>query len=437
MTLSINSLNTADPDFESRLDALLAVSERDGQVEQVVSEIIAGVRASGDQALLEYTRQFQSRHVNDIHSLIVTREQMKAAVSEIPAETMTALQTAAKRIRQYAQQQKLQDWNITDTDGNTTGQKIMPLDSVGLYIPGGKAVYPSSVLMTAIPAKVAGVPRVVAVVPSVADNVDPLVRASAYLCEVDELYAVGGAQAIAALAYGTETIKAVDKIVGPGNQYVTEAKRQVFGKVGIDMLAGPSEIVVVSDHSTPPEWVAADLFAQAEHDEQARAILISTDPDFMDAVLTVMRNLIKEMPRADIIKHSLSNCGAFICVRDLKEAARIVNKIAPEHLMLTVESVDSLLADIRHAGAVFLGAHSPEVFGDYCAGPDHVLPTGTAARFSSPLGVYDFQKRTSIIQCSSAGAGKLAGIAGHLAECEGLFAHAQSAYCRRNGKSNK
>ena len=428
--LSVPRLSSSSSDFESGLNRLITAAEEDEQLITRVREVIARVRREGDRALLAYVREFDQCDVPDVAALQIGEDKLRAAFEQLPRETLAALEIAAQRIRRYAEKQKLETWHLEDEDGSVTGQMITALDSVGLYIPGGKAAYPSSVLMTAIPAQVAGVSRIAMAVSAPGGEIAPAVSAAAYLCRVDEVYRIGGAQAVAALAYGTETIRPVDKIVGPGNRYVTEAKRQVFGHVGIDMLAGPSEVLIVSDGSGDPGWIAADLFAQAEHDEQARAVLLCPDADFIDAVAGRMADLIRTAPRAELIERSISDKGLLLEVRDLHEAVEIVNKIAPEHLELIVADPASLLPDIRNAGAIFLGRYSPEVLGDYCAGPNHVLPTAGAARFFSPLGVYDFQKRSSLIHCTPQGAAKLAGVARRLAKDEGLFAHADSARCR-------
>ncbi len=425
-------LDTAEPDFEARLQVLL---ERDAGVDSDldtrVAEILDAVRRHGDEALLEYTRRFDALACDDASALEVPAARMEAALTALPAAQRDALQHAAERVRRYAERQSLQDWSMLEPDGTLLGQRVSPLDRVGLYVPGGKAAYPSSVLMNAVPAKVAGVPELIMVVPAPRGALNELVLAAARIAGVDRVFTIGGAQAVAALAYGTESVPAVDKIVGPGNAYVAAAKRRVFGKVGIDMIAGPSEILIVGDGSTAAEWVAMDLFAQAEHDEDAQAILLSPQPGYLDEVAGWLRRLLEEMPRREIIRASLARRGALIRVADLDEAAAIVNRIAPEHLELSVAQPQPLLEKVRHAGAIFLGAHSAEALGDYCAGPNHVLPTAGTARFSSPLGVYDFQKRSSVIQCSPAGARDLAQTAAVLARGEGLDAHARSAEYRR------
>ena len=429
--IELARLDTRAADFWQRLDALLAwESVSNPQVRAAVEEIVAAVRNRGDEALLEYTRRFDRLDVGDAAALEIPRARIAAARERIPADHRIALERAAQRIRAYAEHQKIESWSYTEADGTVLGQQVTPIDSVGLYVPGGKAAYPSSVLMNAVPAKVAGVPRLVMVVPAPDGQLDDLVLAAAAIAGVDRAFTIGGAQAVAALAYGTRTVPRVDKIVGPGNIYVATAKRMVFGTVGIDMIAGPSEIAVVSDGGTDPRWLAADLFSQAEHDEDAQSILVSPDAGHIDAVMRAMEELLAEMPRAEIIRRSLMARGAAILVRDLDEAAEVVNHIAPEHLELSVGNAPALAARIRHAGAIFLGRHTAEAVGDYCAGPNHVLPTSRTARFSSPLGVYDFQKRSSLIGCSPAGASDLGVTASVLARGEGLVAHARSAEYR-------
>ena len=426
--LQITRLDSGDADFEARLAQLLdRAPEADPQVTAQVAEIIAAVRARGDAALLEYTNRFDRRSVSDAAALEVGPAEREAAWNSLPVDLREALDTAAARIRVYAERQALQSWEFSDAFGNALGQRITPMDRVGIYVPGGKAAYPSSVLMNAIPAKVAGVGEIVMVVPAPGGELSPVVLGAAHLAGVDRLFTIGGAQAVAALAYGTAAVPAVDKIVGPGNAYVAAAKRLVFGKVGIDSIAGPSEIVVVCDGNTDPRWIAMDLFSQAEHDELAQSILISPDRAFLQRVAAAMEERMAELPRADIVRASLAGRGALIAVRDLDEAIALSNRIAPEHLELSVAEPRLWLQQVRHAGAVFLGRHTPEAFGDYCAGPNHVLPTSRAARFSNPLGVYEFQKRSSLIECSPEGARQLAAIAGRLADAEGLQAHAASA----------
>jgi len=426
--LPITRLDSGDADFEARLTQLLdRAPEADPEVTARVAEIIAVVRARGDAALLEYTNRFDRRGVTAAAELEIGPAQREAAWHSLPTDLREALDTAAARIRVYAERQALQGWEFTDAFGNALGQRITPMDRVGIYVPGGKAAYPSSVLMNAIPAKVAGVGEIVMVVPAPGGELNPVVLGAAHLAGVDRLFTIGGAQAVAALAYGTVTVPAVDKIVGPGNAYVAAAKRLVFGRVGIDSIAGPSEIVVVCDGHTDPRWIAMDLFSQAEHDELAQSILIAPDREFLERVAAAMAERIAELPRAEIVRASLAGRGALIAVRDLDEAIALSNRIAPEHLELSVAEPRLWLAKVRHAGAVFLGRHTPEAFGDYCAGPNHVLPTSRAARFSNPLGVYEFQKRSSLIECSPEGARELAAIAGRLADAEGLQAHAASA----------
>jgi histidinol dehydrogenase len=421
-------LDARAPTFDAQLAQLLdRAPEADPQVAARTADIVADVRARGDAALIELTNRFDRRSVASATELEVPRAQCEAAWRSLPADLRTALESAAARILAYAQHQTLAPFEFVDGHGNRLGQRVTPLDRVGVYVPGGKAAYPSSVLMNAIPAKVAGVADVVMVVPAPDGELNAAVLGAAHLAGVDRLFTIGGAQAVAALAYGTATVPAVDKIVGPGNAYVAAAKRLVFGRVGIDAIAGPSEIVVVCDGRTDPRWIAMDLFSQAEHDEDAQSILVSPDAAFLDRVLAAMEERIHELPRAGIVHASLQKRGALIAVRDLDEAVAVSNRIAPEHLELSVEEPRTLLERVRHAGAVFLGRHAPEAFGDYCAGPNHVLPTSRAARFSNPLGVYEFQKRTSLIECTAEGARVLAPIAGRIADAEGLQAHAASA----------
>lgn len=429
--LSIQKLTTTSPDFDQQLKTLLAWDETDDlEIQQRVLAIIADVRSNGDQAVLNYTNRFDQRDIHTAAELELPQAALKAAWDALPQAQAQALQTAAERIRAYAEHQKLQSWQFTEADGTVLGQKVTPLDRVGLYVPGGKAAYPSSVLMNAIPAKVAGVPELIMVVPAPAGETNALVLAAAYLAGVDRLFTIGGAQAVAALAYGTETIPAVAKIVGPGNIYVATAKKLVFGQVGIDMIAGPSEILVICDGKTNPDWIAMDMFSQAEHDENAQAILLSDDADFLAAVEHSINQLLPTMERAEIIAASLSTRGALIKVENLLQAAEVANRIAPEHLELSVADPEALSQHIRHAGAIFMGRYTAEALGDYCAGPNHVLPTSSTARFSSPLGVYDFQKRTSLINCSAQGADTLGKTASILARGESLTAHARSAEYR-------
>jgi histidinol dehydrogenase len=428
---NINTLDASASEFDTQLKALLAWDESDDfQIQQQVQAIIADVRNNGDKAVIDYTNRFDHRTIKTAQELEIPMQALKDAWENLAEETRKALEIAAVRIRAYAEKQKMQSWQFTDADGTLLGQKITPLDCVGLYVPGGKAAYPSSVLMNAIPAKVAEVCNLVMVVPTPRGEINPLVMAAAYLAGVDKIFAIGGAQAVAALAYGTKTIPAVDKIVGPGNIYVATAKKQVFGQVGIDMIAGPSEILVICDGQTDPDWIAMDLFSQAEHDENAQAILLSDNAAFLSAVKQSMQKLLPEMERADIIATSLSTRGALIKTTNLEQAAEIANKIAPEHLELSVADPESLCQKIRNAGAIFMGRYTAEALGDYCAGPNHVLPTSSTARFSSPLGVYDFQKRSSLINCSPEAADKLGKIASVLARGESLTAHARSAEYR-------
>ncbi|MBM4207116.1 MAG: histidinol dehydrogenase [Gammaproteobacteria bacterium] len=434
--INITELDAASSDFASQLLKLLAWNEtEDLDVHRQVLVIIHDVRTDGDQAVINYTNRFDQRKVTAAAELELSAGDLQAAFASIPQEQAQALTVAAERIRAYAEHQKLQSWDYTEADGTVLGQKITPLDRVGLYVPGGKAAYPSSVLMNAIPAKVAGVGELIMVVPAPKGELNPLVLAAAYLAGVDRVFTIGGAQAVAALAYGTETIPAVAKIVGPGNIYVATAKKLVFGQVGIDMIAGPSEILIICDGKTNPDWIAMDLFSQAEHDENAQAILICPDETYLADVKRSINNLLPTMERAEIIRTSLTNRGALIKVNDLRQAAEVANTIAPEHLELSVADPESLIEQIKHAGAVFMGRYTAEALGDYCAGPNHVLPTSSTARYSSPLGVYDFQKRTSLINCSLAGARELGKTASVLARGESLTAHARSAEFRLNANS--
>ncbi|WP_019570428.1 histidinol dehydrogenase [Thioalkalivibrio sp. ALE11] len=430
---SIKRLDTRETGFVTELERLLAwESGEEAGVRDAVREILDAVKAEGDAAVLRYTERFDRLERDSVAGLEVPQQRLQAALEAIPAAQREALETAAERIGEYARHQSMQDWQFTDADGTVLGQRVTPLDSVGLYVPGGKAAYPSSVLMNAVPARVAGVEQLVMVVPAPDGELNDLVLAAAAVAGVDRVFTVGGAQAVGALAFGTATIPAVDKIVGPGNIFVAAAKREVFGTVGIDMIAGPSEILVVCDGETDPEWIAADLFSQAEHDEQAQAILVSWDHAFLDRVNEAMDRLLADMPRAEIIRTSLQDRGALIAARDLDDAVAVANRVAPEHLELSLADPQAALdAGLRHAGAVFMGRHTSEALGDYCAGPNHVLPTSRTARFSSPLGVYDFQKRSSIIQCSPEGAARLGRTAAELAHGEGLTAHARSAELRR------
>jgi len=425
--MKLRRLSTRAAGFDAELDALTRYeAAQAGDVEAAVRSIIADVRARGDIAVLEYARRFDKVSAGSLSELEVPKERLTQAVSTVSRPQLEALRAAYQRIRAFHERQLQESWGYTEPDGTRLGQRVTPLESVGVYVPGGKAAYPSSVLMNAVPAKVAGVRSLIMVSP----NPNPLVLAAAEISGVDRIIAVGGAQAIAALAYGTGSLPRVDKIVGPGNVYVAEAKRQVFGQVGIDMLAGPSEILVIGDGSAPAEWVAMDLFSQAEHDESAQAILLSPDVRYLNAVQSAIERLLPGMPRRDTIAASLASRGALIETRDLDEACAVANRVAPEHLELSVEAPESWLPKLVNAGAVFLGRWSSEAIGDYCAGPNHVLPTAGSARFSSPLGVYDFQKRTSIIAVSESGAQTLGTIASVLAQGEGLVAHARSAEMR-------
>ena len=427
-------LSTQDEGFEARFKARLHwAADTDAAIEQRVADILADVQQRGDAALLEYTARFDGLHAASVDELALTQAELRAAFDAIPAAQRQALQAAAERIRAYHEAQKqacCQSWSYRDAQGSLLGQKVTPLDRVGIYVPGGKAAYPSSVLMNAIAAHVAGVPEITMVVPTPQGEKNPLVLAAAYVAGVTRAYTVGGAQAVAALAYGTASIAAVDKITGPGNAYVAAAKRRVFGTVGIDMIAGPSEILVLADGTTPADWVAMDLFSQAEHDELAQSILLSPDAAYLDAVQAAIERLLPQMPRAAIIAKSLNDRGALIHTRSMEEACAIANRIAPEHLEVSCDQPQRWEPLLRHAGAIFLGAYTSESLGDYCAGPNHVLPTSGTARFSSPLGVYDFQKRSSLIEVSAAGAQVLGPIAAELAYGEGLQAHARAAQMR-------
>ena len=428
---SIKRLATTDADFQQQLDRLLAwESVSDGDVNQVVNDVLAYVRSHGDSALLEYTSRFDGWTAATPADLEISRQRLAQAWESIPRVQQQALEHAAERVRIYHERQKMDSWSYTEEDGTLLGQQVTPLDRVGLYVPGGKAAYPSSVLMNALPAKVAGVSELIMVVPTPGGELNELVLAAAHICGVDRVFAVGGAQAVAALAYGTESVPPVDKVVGPGNIYVATAKRAVFGQVGIDMVAGPSEILVICDGDTDPDWVAMDLFSQAEHDEDAQSILVCPDADFVDRVAARIDKLLPTMEREPIIEAALRERGALIVCRDIDEACEVSNHIAPEHLELSVEDPQALLGKIRHAGAIFMGRYTSEPLGDYCAGPNHVLPTSRTARFSSPLGVYDFQKRSSLIMVSAEGSATLGETASVLARGEGLTAHARSAEYR-------
>ncbi len=430
---SIKRLNSSDTGFHETLKDLLAwESVSDDAVLATVMEILSAVRQRGDAAVVEFTNRFDRMQTASMEELEIPPQRLQSALAAIPTAEREALELAAARIRAYAEHQKMESWSYTEDDGTLLGQQVTALDRVGLYVPGGKAAYPSSVLMNAIPAKVAGVGELIMVVPTPDAEVNELVFAAAAIAGVDRVFAIGGAQAVAALAYGTETIPQVDKIVGPGNIYVATAKRMVYGTVGIDMIAGPSEILVVCDGNTDPDWIAVDLFSQAEHDEDAQSILVCPDADFIDRLEASIERLMPDMERAAMINTSLTGRGALIQVKDMDEAVDIVNYIAPEHLELSVEDPQSMAARIRHAGAIFMGRYTAEALGDYCAGPNHVLPTSRTARFSSPLGVYDFQKRSSLIMCSAAGASELGKTASVLARGEGLTAHARSAEYRIN-----
>jgi histidinol dehydrogenase len=429
--LTIRRLDAADPDFDRALETLIAFeSAQDAGVDATVAAIIADVRARGDVAVLEYTRQFDRLDATSVAALEISKADMAGAYASLPEAPRAALAAAAHRVRAFHERQKSAGWSFTEADGTELGQRVTPLDRAGIYVPGGKAAYPSSVLMNAIPATVAGVREIIMVVPTPDGVRNPLVLAAAHLAGVTRAFTIGGAQAVAALAYGTATVPAVDKICGPGNAYVAAAKRRVFGAVGIDMVAGVSEILIIADGTANPDWIAADLFSQAEHDEMAQAILLSPDAALLDAVEKSAARLLDEMPRAAIIRASLAGRGALIRTRDLAQACAIANRIAPEHLELAVADPEALLPQIRHAGAIFMGHHASEALGDYCAGPNHVLPTGRTARFSSPLGVYDFEKRTSVLRVTQAGAQTLGPIAAELARGEGLPAHARSAELR-------
>jgi histidinol dehydrogenase len=428
-------LDTSNADFDSALERLTVwEGESDDSVGRTVATIIADIKQRGDTALLEYTARLDQLEAEGVEHLEVSRERQIKALNTIDLTQREALEYAAGRIRRFHQQQVQQSWQYLDDEGNLLGQKISPLERVGIYVPGGKASYPSSVLMNALPAKVAGVEEVIMVVPAPGGELSDLVLAAACIAEVDRVFTIGGAQAIAALAWGTETIPAVDKIVGPGNVYVARAKQQVFGRVGIDMVAGPSEILVICDGATDPDWVAMDLFSQAEHDENAQSLLLCPDENYLDAVQASIDRLLPSMERANIIRTSLANRGAMILTRDLAEAVAVSNRLAPEHLELSVADPEALLPLVRHAGAIFMGPFTSETVGDYCAGPNHVLPTAGSARYSSPLGVYDFQKRSSLIMCSERGVQELGSAAAILARGESLTAHARSAEMRLKEK---
>ena len=429
--MKIRRLNAGDFDFNVQLDSLIAFEAiADHELEQKVAAILADVKARGDAALLEYSARFDEVHAESVKALEVPQSELRTAFSTLLGSQRAALALAASRIRAYHERQKQSSWSFTDAEGNVLGQQVYPLSRAGIYVPGGTAAYPSTVLMNALPAKVAGVGEIIMTVPTPRGEKNPLVLAAAALAEVDRVFTVGGAQAVAALAYGTETIPQVDKIVGPGNAYVAAAKRQVFGVVGIDMIAGPSEILVICDGTTEPDWIAMDLFSQAEHDEMAQAILLSPDADFIERVAHSMEKLLETLPRREVIQTSIEKRGALIKVHNLIEACKLANRIAPEHLELSVEHPEKWVDKINHAGAIFVGRYASEALGDYCAGPNHVLPTARTARYSSPLGVYDFQKRSSLITISPEASQTLGKVAAQLARAEGLEAHARSAEFR-------
>ena len=424
-------LTSVQPDFDSRLRELLAFeTAQDPRIDAIAAEILADLKARGDAALLEHTRRLDGVQATSARELEIPAAACRQALESLPKAQRDALSIAAERVRAYHERQRASSWSFKDAEGNELGQQVTALDRVGVYVPGGKAAYPSSVIMNVIPAKVAGVGEIIMAVPTPGGERNALVLAAAALCGVDRVFSMGGAQAVGALAYGTETVPAVDKIVGPGNAYVAAAKRRVFGVVGIDMVAGPSEVLVVADAQSNPDWIAMDLFSQAEHDELAQAIVLSPDAALLDKVAESIERELPGMTRRDVIAQSLAGRGALIEVRDLSEACEIVNRIAPEHLELCVEDPEALLPAIRHAGAIFLGRYASEALGDYCAGPNHVLPTSRTARFSSPLGVYDFQKRSSVLRITREGAQKLGKTAVELARGEGLTAHAKSAELR-------
>ncbi|MBL4712466.1 MAG: histidinol dehydrogenase [Gammaproteobacteria bacterium] len=433
--LDITCLNYSDAGFYQQLDDVLAWDASiDGDISTIVADILADVKKRGDAAVIEYTNKFDRMSLSQASEFELDKAQLQQALDSIDAEQRAALETAAQRIHAYAQHQKMESWSYTEDDGTVLGQSVTAMDRVGLYVPGGKAAYPSSVLMNAIPAKVAGVPELIMVVPTPDGETNNLVLAAAAIAGVDRVFTLGGAQAVAALAYGTQTVPKVDIITGPGNSFVAMAKRMVFGVVGIDMIAGPSEILVVCDGKTNPDWIAMDLFSQAEHDEEAQSILVCPDDGFIEQVKQSIERLLEEMPRKDIIKTSLQDRAAIISVADMEQAIEVANHIAPEHLELSIDNAEQWAKKVRHAGAIFMGRYTAEALGDYCAGPNHVLPTSGTARFSSPLGVYDFQKRTSLIGCSAQGASTLGRTASILARGEGLTAHALSAEYRINDK---
>jgi histidinol dehydrogenase len=431
MSITIKRLDAAAADFRRKLDEALAWDAiANTSVQDTVAAILADVKSRGDAALVAWTNKLDRLDATSMTDLEIGRDELQQSLAQIPADQVAALEKAADRIRTYHEKQKQDSWQYTDADGSMYGQKVTPLDRVGMYVPGGKAVYPSTVLMDAVPARVAGVGEIIAMLPTPDGTRNPIVLAALALVGVDRVFTIGGAQAVAALAYGTDSVPRVDKIVGPGNIYVAAAKKAVFGQVGIDMVAGPSEILVICDGKSDPDWVAMDLFSQAEHDENAQSILVCPDASYIDAVMESINRLLPEMPRRDIITASLESRGLLIDVADLKAATEVCNLVAPEHVELSVEDPNALLAEIRHAGAIFLGRYTSESLGDYCAGPSHVLPTSGTARFSSALGVYDFQKRSSIIGCSETAARELAATASVLARAEGLIAHARAAEIR-------
>lgn len=430
--ISIRRICDSDKDFINSLkEVSTVIAQNDPELTKVVSDIVNDVRLRGDDSLVEYTNRFDRRSIS-INDIEITKDIWQKNIKNVSDDLINALKHAASRITSYAKKQKAESWTYTDDDGIELGQQITAVERAGIYVPGGKASYPSSVLMNCIPARVAGVDEIIMVVPTPDDNLNPVVLAAASIAGVDRIFSIGGAQAVAALAYGTKTVPQVDKIVGPGNRYVAEAKRLVFGTVGIDMIAGPSEVLIIADGSCNPDWIAMDMFAQAEHDEDARSILVSTNNAYIDEVYNSMCKLLPEMERREIIKSALEKHGVFISVENLETAVKIINQIAPEHLQLAIQQPESILSQVRSAGAIFLGSYTSESLGDYCAGPNHVLPTARSARFSSPLGVYDFQKRTSIIKCGPDSASHLAQTASELARGEGLTAHARSAEMRTN-----
>lgn len=429
--VQVKQLNSKDKNFNHDLQQLLSFENAtEASIDSTVAQILNEIKTRGDEALLEYTRQFDWVNIQSTADLELTQTQLQQSLSSLPADQLRALKLAAERIKNYHEKQIVESWQYSEQNNTILGQKVTPLDRVGIYVPGGKASYPSTVLMNAIPARVAGVEEVVMTVPTPYGEKNNMVLAAAAISQVDRVFTIGGAQAIGALAYGTQTIPQVDKIVGPGNAYVAAAKRRVFGIVGIDMIAGPSEILIICDGKTDPDWIAMDLFSQAEHDEMAQSILLSPDADFLVKIAQSIDRQIETMPRKEVIRASLESRGALIQVQDLNEACLIANKISPEHLELSVDHPEVWIEKIRHAGAIFMGRHTCEALGDYCAGPNHVLPTSRTARFSSPLGVYDFQKRSSLIQVSEQGAAELGKIAAILANGEGLPAHAKSAEYR-------